>query len=55
MARPALHIDITKKDQEELRNLVSGGVQRVRVVLRAVALSQLAKGVSVGVLGMEVR
>src|ERR1017187_6020254 len=46
MARPALHIDITKKDQEELKNLVSGGVQRVRVVLRAVALLQLAKGVS---------
>ena len=30
----------------ELRGLLSGGVQQVRVVLRALALSQLAKGIS---------
>ncbi len=29
-----------------MRNLVSGGVQQVRVVLRALALLQLAKGVA---------
>src|ERR1019366_8551326 len=46
MARPALHIEVTKKDQEELKVLLRGGVQQVRVVLRAVALFQLAKGVS---------
>jgi len=46
MARPALRIDVTKQDQEELRKLLSGGVQQVRVVLRAVALLQLAAGVS---------
>lgn len=46
MARPALHIEVTKKDQEELKALLRCGVQRVRVVLRAVALLQLAKGVS---------
>jgi putative transposase len=46
MARPALRIDITKQDQGELRKLLSGGVQQVRVVLRAVALLQLAAGVS---------
>ena len=46
MARPALHIEVTKKDQEELNALLSGGVQPVRVVLRAVALLQMAKGVS---------
>ena len=46
MARRALRIEITTKDQNELRDLLSGGVQQVRVVLRAVALLQLAKGVS---------
>jgi putative transposase len=46
MARPALHIEVTAKDRKHLRELLSGGVQQVRVVLRAVALFQLAKGVS---------
>src|SRR5271169_3642518 len=46
MARPALRIDVTSKDRKTLRELLSGGVQQVRVVLRAVALSQLAQGVS---------
>ena len=46
MARPALHIEVTAKDRKELRKLLSGGVQQVRVLLRAVALSQLAQGVS---------
>jgi len=46
MARPALRIGVTIKDQKALRKLLSGGVQEVRVVLRAVALLQLAKGVS---------
>ena len=46
MARPALRIAVTTKDRKELRKLLSGGVQQVRVVLRAVALSQLAQGVS---------
>jgi putative transposase len=46
MARPALRIDVTKKDRKELKELLSGGVQQVRVVLRALALMQMAKGVS---------
>ena len=46
MARPPLHIEVTAKDRKELRKLLSGGVQQVRVVLRAVALSRLAQGVS---------
>jgi putative transposase len=46
MARPALRIKITSQDQKELRKLLSGGVQQVRVVLRALALLQLAEGVS---------
>jgi putative transposase len=46
MARPPLRVDVTTKDQKQLRDLLSGGVQQVRVVLRAVALSQLAQGTS---------
>jgi hypothetical protein len=46
MARPPLRIRVTKKDQKELRRLLAGGVQQVRVVLRAIALLQLAGGVS---------
>jgi hypothetical protein len=46
MARPALRIEVSTKDQKQLQGLLSGGVQQVRVVLRALALLQLAKGVS---------
>ena len=46
MGRPALEIDVTKKDQQELRRLVKGGVQQVRVVLRALALLQLSEHAS---------
>jgi putative transposase len=46
MSRPALRIKVTKKDQRELEKMLSGGVQPVRAVLRAMALRQLAKGVS---------
>ncbi|MGC1620801.1 MAG: helix-turn-helix domain-containing protein [Xanthobacteraceae bacterium] len=46
MARAALRIEVTKKDQKELKALLSGGVQPVRVVLRALALSQLGEGAS---------
>src|ERR1035441_7100076 len=46
MGRPALRIEVKKKDQNKLRELLSGGIQQVRVVLRALALLQLAQGVS---------
>jgi putative transposase len=46
MARAALRIEVTNKDKKELGRLLSGGVQQVRVILRAVALLQLGKGVS---------
>jgi putative transposase len=46
MGRPPLSIEVKQKDQNELTQLLSGGVQQVRVVLRALALQQLAKGVS---------
>ena len=46
MARAPLRIDVPKKDQQELRKLMKGGVQQVRVVLRALALLQLAEHTS---------
>jgi putative transposase len=46
MGRPALRIDVAKKDQKELEKLLSGGVQQVRLVLRAMVLLHLAKGIS---------
>src|SRR5689334_5988334 len=46
MGRPPLKIDVAKKDRRELRSLLKGGVQPVRVVLRALALLQLAEDVS---------
>jgi putative transposase len=46
MPRPALRIAVSTKDQKELHGLLSGGVQQVRVVLRALVLLQLAKGIS---------
>ena len=46
MGRPPLRIDVTPKDQKELAKLLSGGIQQVRVVLRALSLLQLAKGAS---------
>ena len=40
MGRPALRIEVVKKDQKELEKMLSGGVQPVRAVLRAMALLQ---------------
>jgi transposase len=45
MVRRALSIEVPPKDRKELALLLSGGVQQVRVVLRAIALLQLGKGV----------
>ena len=44
MARPALKIDLSKKDRVKLKRLLDGGIQQVRVVLRALALLQLGEG-----------
>ena len=46
MSRAALRMEVAKKDQKELEKMLSGGVQPVRAVLRAMALQQLAKGIS---------
>ena len=44
MPRPALRVAVSKKDQEALKKLLRGGIEQVRVVLRAVALQRLAEG-----------
>ncbi len=44
MPRPALRVKVSKKDQAALKKLLSGGMEQVRVVLRAVALQRLAEG-----------
>ena len=46
MGRPPLSVDVAPKDQKDLAELLSGGVQQVRVILRALALRQLAGGAS---------
>ena len=46
MARPALQIEIAAEDQKELRNLLCGGIQQVRVTLRALTLLRLADGLT---------
>jgi putative transposase len=46
MGRPPLSVTVTPKDQKEIAGLLSGGVQQVRVVLRALAMCQLAEGAS---------
>jgi transposase len=46
MGRPPLSIEVKQRDQNKLTELLSGGIQQVRVVLRALALLQLAKGAS---------
>jgi transposase len=46
MGRHPLSIDVAAKDLKELASILAGGVQQVRVVLRALSLQQLATGVS---------
>ena len=46
MARRPVPIRLKAEDLAEIRSLLRGGVQQVRVVLRALALRQLAAGVA---------
>jgi putative transposase len=46
MARPPKPFHLKTHDKKELRQMLSGGVQQVRVVLRALALLQLNEGLS---------
>jgi putative transposase len=43
-----LRVQLSKQDEKELRGLLRGGVQQVRVVLRALALLQLSAGQTAG-------
>jgi hypothetical protein len=38
IGRPPLNIEISQKDQKQLAKILRGGIQQVRVVLRALAL-----------------
>jgi putative transposase len=44
MARRPISIQVTSKDRSRLERFLRAGVQQVRVVLRALALRQLARG-----------
>ena len=44
MPRPALRVRVSKKDQEALKKVLAGGIEQVRVAMRAVALLRLAEG-----------
>ncbi|MGQ0703809.1 MAG: helix-turn-helix domain-containing protein [Gemmatimonadales bacterium] len=46
MPRPPLPFRLKSQDAKELERLLQGGVQQVRVVLRAMALRQLGRGTS---------
>jgi putative transposase len=46
MARPPKPFHLKVQDKQELKQMLSGGVQQVRVVLRALALLQLDEGLS---------
>lgn len=48
LTRPVVGIEISAEDKKRLEGLLRGGVQQVRVVLRALALLQLANGISAG-------
>jgi putative transposase len=43
-----LRVQLSKEDEKELRGLLQGGIQQVRVVLRALALLQLSAGQTAG-------
>jgi putative transposase len=44
MPRPALRLKVSSKDQAALKKMLAGGVEQVRVTMRAVALQRLAEG-----------
>jgi hypothetical protein len=46
MARPPKPFHLKTQDRKELKRLLSGGIQQVRVVLRALTLLQLDEGFS---------
>src|SRR5437764_12944609 len=43
MSRRLIEVKVSAKDQKELRQLLRAGIQKVRVILRALALEQLSR------------
>ena len=50
-----LRVRLTSRDREKLDDVLSGGIQAVRVVLRALALCQLHKGKAASEVAANVR
>src|SRR5207237_4140847 len=46
MSRRLIEVKVSAKDQKELRQLLRAGIQKVRVILRALALEQLSRGLT---------
>ena len=55
MARTPLRLKLSRKDQSKLEQTLKSGVQQVRVVLRALALLQLADGATAPQVAKSVR
>lgn len=46
MSRRPIAIEVASEDRKEIRKILHGGVQQVRVVLRAIALEQMSLGLT---------
>ena len=46
MSRHPIEVHVSPQDQKQLQKLLRAGIQQVRVVLRAIALEQLAAGLT---------
>jgi transposase len=46
MSRRPIEVQVSSKDQKELGQLLRAGIQPVRVILRALALEQLSRGLT---------
>src|SRR6059036_1802629 len=53
-SRRPIEIEVSREDQEQLRQLLRAGIQQVRVVLRALALEQLSLGLTAPVVARTV-
>ncbi len=54
MSRRPIEVKVSTDDQRELRQLLRAGIQQVRVVLRALALEQLSRGLTAPVVARMV-
>ena len=50
-----LRVQLKKRDRDELKRILNGGIQPVRVVLRSLALCQLDEGKSISEVAANVR